>query len=281
MPIDYCDPLCGPGTVDDDTGLIVPSGKFQTTLGRCECNNNKKLLGICNKDCQKNAPSVQVQRDAENGTLHLIMNDASGTKTMPVFGEYGLGDFDYVKRPIEFVDFREDGAFGLVPKDTNEVEGLFPDALTPTSSPKRRRRRAVTVSDSKLDGIRSPLICVTIGKAVLFKVVRNDTNRNHSHYPVYSKNHIYNTNTNFDFGQFRQLDILMTTTDLVITTFVNVFAEEGTYVFHDKADPGRETIVKVPTQGGTCLERMDASGDPTVLSNNAVGKNLVSLITCC
>ena len=54
-----------------------------------------------------------------------------------------------------------------------------------------------------------------------------------SHYPVYIKDHLYNTNPTFDYGDFTQLKYYITETNVSINTFGIAFNEAGTYVVAD------------------------------------------------
>jgi hypothetical protein len=54
-----------------------------------------------------------------------------------------------------------------------------------------------------------------------------------SHYPVYVKDHLYNTNPTFDYGAFTQLAYYVTQTNVTLGAFAHTFDEAGTFVFRD------------------------------------------------
>ena len=67
----------------------------------------------------------------------------------------------------------------------------------------------------------------------------NDANRKLSNYPVYLKDHLFNTNADFDFGDFTLLKYYITETNVSYNSFAYSFTEAGTYVFADAQDFNR------------------------------------------
>lgn len=78
-----------------------------------------------------------------------------------------------------------------------------------------------------------------IDDVLAFKIYLNDTDRSLSNYPVYVKDHLYNDNPDFDYGDFRQLQFLIRDTNVYLSVFMHVFTEPGTYVFVDSQDAAR------------------------------------------
>ncbi len=60
-----------------------------------------------------------------------------------------------------------------------------------------------------------------------------------SHYPVYIKDHLFNTNPTFDYGDFTQLEYYIAETNVTFYTFGVTFSEAGTYVVADAQAPSR------------------------------------------
>ena len=167
------------------------------------------------------------------------------------------------------------GSFGILPTQVDHIPTLLDNPTSPiTNNTSRRRRRAVVTSPITTQGIRSPVICVTIGQAVMWQVNIKPGNRSISNYPQYRKNHLYNTNPNFDYGKFRELDTLVQNTDLEITTFANVFGESGVFVFYDNNNAKRETIVMVPGIGSSCPGRIEPP-IPFIFSKYNIGPQQV------
>ena len=61
----------------------------------------------------------------------------------------------------------------------------------------------------------------------------DDGNRSLSHYPIYMRNHLYNTNPFFDYGQFILLEQEVVHSNRTLHAFAFMFTETGQYVFSD------------------------------------------------
>ena len=203
-----------------------------------------------------------------DGTLLLNFFDpiTKTTVTEKIYDELGLPDYDRSSHKCQLINMKGDGMFGFQPKDSSQI-GQF------ISRGSARKRRAVATNPIE---IRSPLICIGIGQAVVFKINLKAANRSLSNYPQYSKNHLFNTNPSFDYGNFRQLHTIIQKTNQTITTFVQRFTEPGVHVFYDNASPARETIVMVPAAGSACPDNvaMDSATVPK-LTINQISKGKV------
>lgn len=64
---------------------------------------------------------------------------------------------------------------------------------------------------------------------------------------------IYNTDPSYDYGAFTQLKTNLVNSNLGITTFMNIFAQEGVFVFGDHATPTQyQTIILVTSDSSVC-----------------------------
>jgi hypothetical protein len=91
--------------------------------------------------------------------------------------------------------------------------------------------------------------CVTAGSAVIFQDVTA------THYPVYERDNLLNSNALFDYGAFLALESALLAGDYEGNddlSFVFTFRDDGIYVFKDAADATKQTIIAVMYQGGSC-----------------------------
>lgn len=96
-----------------------------------------------------------------------------------------------------------------------------------------------TTSTPANNEISNPVVCLEQGDVLAFKVFINEADRTQSNYPVYVKDHMFNTNPDFDYGAFRQLGSYIRETNITLSVFMHVFSDGGTYVFADAQDVAR------------------------------------------
>lgn len=103
----------------------------------------------------------------------------------------------------------------------------------------RRRLLAVTSVTDGTEEIANPIICLELEELVVFRIWVDSSDRTLSHYPKYQKDHLFNTNPSFDYGDFTMLGYYITETNVTYNSFAYTFAEAGTYVFADAQDTSR------------------------------------------
>lgn len=113
-----------------------------------------------------------------------------------------------------------------------------------------KQRRLQTSVDT--NAITNPVFCLSLGTSMMFTI------ENPSHYPVYLKDSVMNSNPTFDYGQFLVLQtsmkykIAQNSTEASIFAFT--FTEAGSYVFADASDYNKIMLVKVLDQGESCQD---------------------------
>lgn len=225
-------------------------GGFNSEYGTCICTHSTE----CNKTCEDDRPKCSVSRNSDGGITLSCRDNATESLSLNLSSASGLNNHDEKPHDSEFVVFGSNpGAYIPQSNDNiNEVAGEVPNR---GQSGRRRRRRAVgdnsTTAPPGLT-ISNPILCLDNEKAVVFRVEINPVNRSLSHYPRYRKNHLLNTNDRFDYGNFRQLHSLVQESSNILTHFVHVFTQSGTFVFYDNADPNVEVIITVKDKATKC-----------------------------
>ena len=220
-------------------------GRLDRDLGVCRCNNYTDPFNLCDADCRECKPTTAIQNIDEE--VYVIARDCMGeildqSKLNDVFG---LNAYDSTEHMVQVVEHTSNGIMGKFPTRNSEAIAVIPNSST-------RRRRAVEIEE--IPAIANPLICLGAGEAVAFTITVGD-NTSTYHFPVYIKDHLLNSNPDFDYGAYRQLGDYLDSSVLV-STFVAVFNDPGTYVFRDSIIETSIMIVVV-TVNGTLCERND------------------------
>ncbi|XP_067826820.1 uncharacterized protein [Heptranchias perlo] len=103
------------------------------------------------------------------------------------------------------------------------------------------------ISGTRFSGIFNPTTCIHIGSIIMFTV-------SNEHYPVYDIENLYNTNSEFDWGGFRDLIEEMRLTSSTSWLFSYRFTQPGVYVFQLSSNPNKKMYVRVMPVGGQCYE---------------------------
>ncbi|XP_032905435.1 uncharacterized protein LOC116991175 [Amblyraja radiata] len=162
---------------------------------------------------------------------------------------------------VQFIHFEPAGIFGWILSGKNAVEEFLAETEQPEivghlqHRPKTRghvQRTTLTELHRGVHKIPNPIVCLTPNDLILFKLNIHQSNRSLGHYPVYQKDHLFNTNSEWDFGSFRKLDYFIRETNVNITRFAHAFMEPGKFVFHDNAEAERTLIVCVSRFSAEC-----------------------------
>ena len=105
----------------------------------------------------------------------------------------------------------------------------------------------VTAEDDPLfDGIDDPIVCLELGQSLIFRV-------SNTSYPIYDRNSLLNSNSDFDGGFFLQLAESQQLTG-VSSLFAFPFTESGFFVFYLSNDANRKIYVRVMEESAQCPE---------------------------
>ncbi len=115
-----------------------------------------------------------------------------------------------------------------------------------------RRRLLAAETTTGVPGIPNPIYCLELEDMMIFRVSIDYINRSLSNYPVYKKDHLFNTNPTYDYSEFRDLAYYVTNTNVTIDSFAYVFTESGQYVFADSQESQWEVIISVMDAGSSC-----------------------------
>ncbi|XP_040902513.1 uncharacterized protein LOC121187372 [Toxotes jaculatrix] len=245
-----CNITCGPhgGTLDVEMGI-------------CQCERYVSAEELCNTSCLSRLPQLSAQLSADG---HLLLslkerNDMIWTRTvMDVLGP-DIHAKNFGK--VHLVHFDSEGVFGLIPTRKELINQFLSEPIELLNKRPRERRDADQGGDDNAGDlavpprIPNPIACLSSGDMLIFHLTINHTDRRFSHFPVYQKDHLFNSNPSWDFGAFRHLQILMKQTHFSSTRFAHIFSETGKYVFVDSAVPDWSMVVVVSEEGTECDSR--------------------------
>ncbi|MED6257606.1 hypothetical protein ATANTOWER_027986, partial [Ataeniobius toweri] len=162
---------------------------------------------------------------------------------------------------VHLVQFTSEGLFGWIPLQRDIVNLFLSEPIDILNTRSRKRRDTEEDDENNADAlprIPNPIACLSSGDMLVFHLTVNHTDRLLSHFPVYQKDHLFNSNPSWDFGAFRHLQILMKQTHFNSSMFAHVFSEAGKYVFVDSVVPQWNMVVVVSEEGTECDSRTAA-----------------------
>ncbi|KAM9734328.1 uncharacterized protein ACNS7B_016072 [Menidia menidia] len=238
-----CNITCGPhgGTLDVEMGI-------------CQCERYVSAEELCNTSCLSRLPQLSAQLSPDGNLLLSLKNPDSMSWARTVTNVLGPDIHAKISGKIHLVQFDSGGVFGWIPTQKDLINQFLSE---PTEILNTRRKRG-TKGDgvvTVLPRIPNPIACLSSGDMVVFHLTINHTDRRLSHFPVYQKDHLFNSNPSWDFGAFRRLQILMSQTNFNSTRFAHIFSETGKYVFVDSAVPQWSLVLVVSGEGTECDPR--------------------------
>jgi hypothetical protein len=254
----YCTDL------DDCSKACADSpGQRSTSLGICACQKVDDVDDVCDRTCRSESVTVQVTMSgeivmtdpAQDQSAIIDVTDIEGFYgTLKCYNTYGL-DCKVVNVNVGIL---EDGAvettagFSSNYQANSGMQGAFEEKigrriLSPieTRDVEENTRRSMITSLEA--GIRSPVFCLNLGDSMLFEGVSVD------HYPVYLKDSLANSNPDFDYAAFLELEVKLQAGD-VVSTFAYSFSQDGIYIFGDSSDYEKQTIIGVMGENKQCSD---------------------------
>lgn len=116
-----------------------------------------------------------------------------------------------------------------------------PSTITKGAGASRRRLQ-------ESPSLVNPIICLQLGESMVFDIEIPE------HYPVYLKDSLLNSNLEFDYGPFLELEELIEDSGQNITSYAYTFREAGRYAFADQADENSILLISVMNTTETCPE---------------------------
>ncbi|XP_034025202.1 uncharacterized protein LOC117509573 [Thalassophryne amazonica] len=223
-------------------------------MGICECERYVSAEELCNTSCLPRLPQLSAQLFPD-GHLQLSLTQTDRklwAKTiMDVIGpDIHINSIG----KIHLAQFDSEGIFGWIPTNIEMINHFISEL--PDRSFRMKRNSDSGAVD--LPRIPNPIVCLSSNDMIVFRLTINHDDRRLSHFPVYQKDHLFNSNPSWDFGAFRRLQMLIKHTNVNSTRFAHVFSETGKFVFVDNAVPQWSLVVVVSEEGTECDQRAAA-----------------------
>lgn len=235
------------------------AGVRSLTLGVCTCNTTLPVESICPQSCRNNASDTSMQPDSTS----IYISDADGTQREvdladldgTVLGDVYCPSGSCTSHAAEMGTGKMVGTYGpsnaLSEAASRRLVELGKEPLSMPTFTRTKRGRSLQQSVDTAE-ISNPVYCITEGDLFLFTITDPE------HYPVYMKDSVMNSNDDFDYGSFMELERSMKNKqalgDTSDTYFRFTFDESGTYVFNDATDSDSLMLVKVVGAGEKCYD---------------------------
>ncbi|XP_067102747.1 uncharacterized protein si:ch211-286b4.4 [Osmerus mordax] len=238
-----------------NTTCGLQGGWLDVEMGICQCESYVSAEELCGLSCLSNLPKVSAHVSPDGQLLLGIRRreERVGTRKMaevlgPDVHVHNIGN-------IHFVEFGSGGVFGWILTDTVLIDRFLSEPIEVFGAGSRQRRDSESRGERVLPRIPNPIVCLSSNDMIIFLITINHTDRESSHFPVYQKDHLFNSNPGWDYGPFRRLEILMRQTQFNSTRFAHVFSEPGKYVLLDNAVSEWSVVVVVSEEGTECDPR--------------------------
>ncbi|KAF3847744.1 hypothetical protein F7725_020772 [Dissostichus mawsoni] len=224
--------------------------------GDGNCERYVSAEELCNTSCLSRLPQLSAQFSPDGHLLLSLKERDNMVWARTVMNVLGPDIHANNIGKIHLVQFDPEGVFGWIPTQRELINQFLSEPIEVLSTRPRQKRETKDDYDAVVfPRIPNPIACLSSGDMLIFHLTINHTDRRHSHFPVYQKDHLFNSNPSWDFGAFRRLQILMKQTNFNSTRFAHVFLETGKYVFVDSAVPEWSLVLVVSEEGTECDPR--------------------------
>ncbi|KAA8594284.1 hypothetical protein FQN60_005118, partial [Etheostoma spectabile] len=237
-------------------------GTLDVEMGICQCERYVSAEEHCNTSCLSRLPHLSAQFSPDGHLLLCLKERDKMVWARTVINVLGPDIHTKSIGRIHLVQFDTKGVFGWIHTQIELINQFISEPIELLNTRPRKRRETEDNDDDDdsfdppvLPRIPNPIACLSSGDMLIFHLTINHTDRRLSHFPVYQKDHLFNSNPSWDFGAFRHLQILMKQTNFNSTRFAHVFSETGKYVFVDNAVPEWSTVVVVNEEETECDPR--------------------------
>ncbi|CAG9314260.1 unnamed protein product [Blepharisma stoltei] len=230
------------------------SGNLDSTYSVCICDDTPSEEDVCNSTCRSTSASVTLKSDGQ----FYIYNPSSGSsRPVSMTGSNYLGATSVSdSSKVHTVDMTSDGPQGVYGTGSS-LSTYYRRLLTDDES------RFLAASS---EGLSNPIACIKRNDTFLFSLTPR------SHYPVYLKDSLLNTNKNFDYAAFKELEWRMKSSSSYVDTFAFTFTDAGIYDFVDNADSDKHIIIAVVGDSESC-----PSQDVTFLARTSLNLDALNI----
>uniref|UniRef100_A0A286XEQ6 Uncharacterized protein n=1 Tax=Cavia porcellus TaxID=10141 RepID=A0A286XEQ6_CAVPO len=242
---------CVSPQMHDCTSFCHPGGgELSVDLGICQCWEYVSSEELCDIQCLTRAPQLSLSWGHGKELILSMKREAGDIIQKEVSSTLGPDQPFPGSARAHLVHFGPHGTFGFIISKM-DVLGSF---LQTASSHQPRKLDGTSDPEWLHAGPRipNPVVCVAAGDVILFQLHLLPHNRSASHYPVYQRQHLLNSNPHWDFGAFRRLHYLVQETHFNLSRFAHQFLDPGTYVFQDNGKPEDIAVVRVQEEGTGC-----------------------------
>ncbi|ELW67536.1 hypothetical protein TREES_T100003970 [Tupaia chinensis] len=232
-------------------------GELSADLGISQCREYTSAEELCDTQCLAGAPRLFLTWGPSRELILSVKSEAGESTQREVASTVGPDQLFQGSARVHLVQFGPHGISGLIISSVDMLDSVllgYPEHSPQLQS--HRRKTGLEHPSSQDLGINphipNPVLCLVAGDAILFQLHILPHNRSASHYPVYQKQHLFNSNPQWDFGAFRRLGHLVRETHLNFSRFAHQFLDPGTYVFHDNGLAESIAVVLVKEEGAAC-----------------------------